>query len=63
MSPPSRSMRCAWNRAASTNCGSFSNTNACNGVDVAWRLTVHELRSAPSSVIIDGGGIVRFQKV
>ena len=50
-------------RAASTNCGSFSNTSACSGVDVVSRFAVHTSRDIASKASIDGGGDVRRQNV
>ena len=36
---------------------------ACNGVEVAWRRATHTSRVGASSVIMAGGGEVRFQNV
>ena len=63
-SPGNRTSTCsASRRAASTNCGSLSSTNACRGVAVTSRFAVHTSRDMASKVTIDGGGEVRRQNV
>ena len=63
VSLPSLIARSAKARAASKNCGSFININACIGVFVRSRRMVQASRDGASKIFICGGGAVRFQKV
>jgi len=50
-------------RAASKNCTSFINTNACIGVAVFSRLTLQNSRVGASNTVMFAGGIVLRQNV